>query len=155
MKRTVGILVLLAALSLFAFAAPAPWGIAVNYDTNECAGYWGGDEFTGYGLPDGWKAYYPNYGNDGANITTDEGECTFEYDHEEDCCRQLGIKYVAKNIGAGDKTQLMERPEGYPQNKIPGWVWMLLAAATALILVAVPIVAVAVVVYVVWKRKAS
>jgi len=40
--------------------APAPWGIALNHETKECAGYWGGDEYKGYPLPAGWTAYYPH-----------------------------------------------------------------------------------------------
>jgi hypothetical protein len=47
-------------ISLFS-AAPLPWGIAINSETNECAGYWGGDENIQYDLPEGWTSYYPEY----------------------------------------------------------------------------------------------
>ncbi len=50
-------------------AAPATEGIAINEQTKECAGYWGGDEFIQYQLPSGWKSYYPDYNE------VEEGQC--------------------------------------------------------------------------------
>ena len=29
---------------LVALFAPMPWGLALNHNTEECAGFWGGDE---------------------------------------------------------------------------------------------------------------
>ncbi len=83
-------------------AAPLPWGIAVNNNTQECAGYWGGDEYFGYTLPSGWQAYYP-----GENdlIKTAYGDCVFRKwagdlpGEEEKCCQALGLLFVAENIG--------------------------------------------------------
>jgi len=80
--------------------APARWGIALNHETKECAGYWGGDEHKGYPLPAGWTAYYPHERN---LIQTEIGVCTWDYTNDETreelCCQELGYTYVAKNIG--------------------------------------------------------
>ena len=80
-------------------AAPAPWGIAINTETHECAGYWSGDEFSHIPLPEGWDAYYPDFEEGNATISTPIGSCTF--DSEEMCCQQLGYEYVSDNIGVG------------------------------------------------------
>jgi len=80
-------------------AAPAPWGIAINSSTNECAGYWAGDEHYQYFLPHGWNAYYPEEGI----ITTPFGVCDFGYNDEEGCCEQLGLEFVSDNIGLYDR----------------------------------------------------
>jgi len=79
-------------------AVPAPWGIALNNETIECAGFWAGDEFTYYSLPAGWKAYYPFSNGSSIIITTPAGKCDFAHD-EESCCNQLNLTYVTKNIG--------------------------------------------------------
>lgn len=55
-------------------AAPAPWGIAINDETKECAGHWPGDEYVAYSLRSGWKAYFPNYAD---LITIAYGTCRF------------------------------------------------------------------------------
>ncbi len=47
-----------------------PWGIALNHETQECGGFWAGDEYGGSTLPPGWTAYYPD--NQGI-IETDIG----------------------------------------------------------------------------------
>lgn len=92
-------------------AAPARWGLATNTDTRECAGYWAGDEFVSYGLPEGWKAYYPTYsaGSDWGTIRTDIGECGFQIRKEEACCMELGYAFVSDNIGKDQKTVLRDR----------------------------------------------
>jgi len=83
-------------------AAPAMWGLALNPETKECAGYWLGDEFKQYDLPIGWSSYYPNY-EKGNIIETDFGNCTFVIENDMgDCCKQLGYTYVSNNIGKGD-----------------------------------------------------
>ena len=91
-------LVLIILLSIL--LVPAPWGIALNYETKECAGYWGGDEHKGYPLPSGWTAYYPTERN---LIRTEIGACTWDYSdyqtREKRCCQELGYTYIAKNIG--------------------------------------------------------
>jgi len=101
-------------LSDVVFSASMPWGIALNYETKECAGYWGGDEFTSYALPSGWKDYYPDYSKYEETgkliIETEIGNCDFSIGNEEDCCNQLGYAFVAQNIGKGKTTSwgLME-----------------------------------------------
>jgi hypothetical protein len=95
----------------FAKAAPGPWGIALNTDSKECAGFWPGDEFVAYHLPDGWKPYFPKYDPDTqkTSLATDIGECDFKIREEEKCCDQLGYKFVSDNIGKDQKTILRDR----------------------------------------------
>lgn len=82
----------------FVYSAPLMEGIALNHETKECAGYWGGDEFTQYRLPDGWKAYYPDYQKH--IIETDVGNCSLKnISGWKDCCSVFGYKYVSDNIG--------------------------------------------------------
>jgi hypothetical protein len=114
MKKLVFALVIITAaifgISL-AKAAPGPWGIALNLETKECAGFWPGDEFTAYDFPEGWKVYYPKY-NPETKITTlvtDIGECDFKIREEEKCCQELGYKFVSDNIGEDHKTILRDR----------------------------------------------
>lgn len=85
----------------FVKAAPAQWGIAINQNTEECAGYWAGDEFTKYTLPSGWKAYYPDYDPDNwaTSIETPFGTCSFENYSEQLCCQELELEYVSDQIG--------------------------------------------------------
>jgi hypothetical protein len=85
-----------------------PWGIALNHETEECGGFWSGDEYAGYSLPQGWEAYYPGKGN---IIQTDIGICSypatsgFESPNDaraeaaEACCEELGYTYVGTPIG--------------------------------------------------------
>ena len=97
MKIPLPLISLVSALLL----APAPWGIALNLQTRECAGYWGGDEYVAYRLPEGWQAYYPDGGT--GHIKTKIGTCDWHSfttdEREEKCCQQLGYPYVAQNIG--------------------------------------------------------
>lgn len=98
----------------FAQAAPARWGIALNHEARECAGFWSGDEFVAYHLPAGWKAYFPNYdpGTGTTTLVTEIGSCDFKRKgDEEKCCSQLGYKYVSDNIGKGQKTILRDKDE--------------------------------------------
>jgi len=109
-------------------AAPMPWGIAINEGTGECAGYWGGDEFHNNPLPDGWIEYYPGYveQRDDSIIITPIGNCDFTRDDAKACCKEIGLEYVADNIGVGrtiqqkieSTTTLME--EGYGDTKYLG-----------------------------------
>ncbi len=92
------------AFVLASLFAPAMWGVALNQETRECAGYWGGDEFTHYPLPPGWEAYYPD--EDGV-IYTDAGVCQLP---AQDCCQQLGYTFVAENIGEKYKTETTLQP---------------------------------------------
>lgn len=95
-------------------AAPAPWGLAINTQTKECAGFWAGDEFVAYKLPEGWKAYFPKYDPETKTTTfeTEIGSCDFKKKgDEEKCCGQLGYKYVSDNIGKDQKTILRDRQE--------------------------------------------
>jgi len=98
----------------FAKAAPTPWGMALNLETKECAGFWAGDEFVDYKLPEGWKAYFSKYDPETRTtaFVTDVGECDFKMKgDEEKCCQQLGYTYVSDNIGKGNKTILRDREE--------------------------------------------
>ncbi|MEX2017157.1 MAG: hypothetical protein WD876_01660 [Candidatus Pacearchaeota archaeon] len=88
------------ALANISQAAPARWGIAINSETKECAGYWAGDEFSRYILPSGWESFYPDY-EKGSIIETDFGECNFTRYDEEQCCKSLGLTFVSSNIGKG------------------------------------------------------
>ncbi len=93
-------------------AAPAPRGIALNHESRECAGFWPGDEFVIYTLPEHWKPYFPEY-NPKTGITTlvtDRGVCDYKRTgDEEKCCKELGYKYVIDNIGYNKKTILHDR----------------------------------------------
>lgn len=98
--------------------APMPWGIALNHETKECGGFWGGDEYGGYRLPEGWVDYYPRLGV----IETEVGVCSFpdttgyEAPGEgraavaEACCQELGYAYVGSPIGKAVFTPLMWGP---------------------------------------------
>jgi len=109
--KKIYILIVLGVLFLsinFVYSAPAPWGIALNHETKQCAGYWMGDEFWQYELPSGWKAYYPNYTRYQETgkliIETEIGECNFWRGNESECCNQLGYGFVKRNIGKGSVT---------------------------------------------------
>ena len=85
--------------------APAPWGIALNYTTKQCAGYWAGDEYYRTALPAGWKAYYPDRQN---IIQTEIGSCQWEASNwdkrAEHCCQQLEYTFVSSHIGKDSPT---------------------------------------------------
>ncbi|MFA5985928.1 MAG: hypothetical protein WC819_01095 [Parcubacteria group bacterium] len=116
MGKAIGVMFMWLMLSVHTVtAAPAPWGLALNMETKECAGYWAGDEFVAYHLPEGWKAYYPTYDADSnslwSTITTDAGECAFQMRKEEACCMELGYAFVSRNIGEGHMEKLRDREE--------------------------------------------
>jgi len=102
-------------ISLRLLLAPMPWGIALNHETRECGGYWGGDEYAGYRLPEGWVDYYPRMGI----IETEVGSCSFpdtsgfEAPSEgraevvEACCQELGYTYAGTPIGTRRTSPLM------------------------------------------------
>jgi hypothetical protein len=128
-------------LVLFSFLlAPAPWGIALNHQTKECAGYWAGDEYVSYKLPEGWQAYYPG---DGAQITTEVGACKWsdvDWDRRaEDCCRELGYTFVSANIGERQGFTLFS--------------WMIVGATIAACLLALLILAGVILVFVRLRAK--
>ena len=87
--------------------APLPPGIALNFETRECAGYWAGDEYVDYALPKGWVAY--ELGSQ-SRIETEVGTCTYApsngYEPAESCCRELGYQYVGDEIGKRRPTAL-------------------------------------------------
>ena len=114
-------------------AAPGPWGLAINTQTKECAGYWPGDEFIGYSLPAGWKAYYPIHdpSSSWGKIQTEIGECSFQMQKEEACCMELGYAFVSRNIGKDQAEKLrdpmaLKNQTGKLRTKIPGGVLFLL-----------------------------
>jgi hypothetical protein len=83
---------------------PSPWNIALNHSTKQCAGYWGGDEFVTYELPDGWEAFEFQYSETFVSAETNIGICKVIKDEtnvrlEEACCSQFGYTFVAENIG--------------------------------------------------------
>jgi hypothetical protein len=90
-------------------ADAARWGMAINSSSQECGGYWGGDEFTQYSLPPGWTAYYGSQYDAGSTVqcktgageslVTPSGSCCFSRGLEQDCCKQLGLIFIAENIG--------------------------------------------------------
>ena len=92
---------------LWFLLAPLPPGIALNLETKECAGYWAGDEFVDYVLPEGWVAY--ELGS-GGRIETEIGTCTYAptdgHGAAENCCRELGYTYVGDGIGQRRSTAL-------------------------------------------------
>jgi hypothetical protein len=108
MARLSGMKIIAVLASLWLLLAPLPRGIALNLETTECAGYWGGDEYASTTLPEGWVAYYP--GSD-LVIETEVGSCdytsTSEYGPAENCCRQLGFRYVGPQIGRTRVSPLM------------------------------------------------
>jgi hypothetical protein len=90
-------------LTLIIFAvvlAPAPWGIAINTQTQQCAAFWGGDEYVAYQLPEGWQDYYPDSDD---IIHTPAGSCHWDrYNREqraEKCCTELGYTYLNEDLG--------------------------------------------------------
>jgi len=99
--RTSVLLTLMCLISATAAcAAPAPWGIAINQDTKECAGYWAGDEYMAYRLPKEWSAYYPDPST--GMINTASGNCRFielKEGEEEKCCTAIGYRYTVESIG--------------------------------------------------------
>jgi hypothetical protein len=114
MKKIIFFLVIISVAIIgasFSKAAPAPWGIALNIETKECAGFWPGDEFVAYALPAGWKSYFPKYDPETqiTTLATNIGECDFKIQEEEKCCQQLGYSYVSDNIGKDQKTILRDR----------------------------------------------
>jgi hypothetical protein len=108
MSALAGMRILALLASLWLLLAPLPRGIALNLETQECAGYWGGDEYASTVLPEGWVAYYP--GNDRI-IETPVGSCTYastgEYEAAENCCRQLGYEYAGPQIGESRASPLV------------------------------------------------
>lgn len=107
MKKYLISLILLLFFPLTTLAAPAPWGIAINNQTKECAVYWSGDEFTHYRLPEGWQEYYPANYDGSREIGTPYGKCNFE--NEEVCCQELGLKYITGNIGERQNIKMTTR----------------------------------------------
>jgi len=79
--------------------APLPRALALNHQTKQCGGFWGGDEWSHYDLPSGWKAYYPDHDF----IQTEVGSCQLSGEWKpsvEKCCKELGYSFVSENIGA-------------------------------------------------------
>ncbi len=81
------------------YSAPAPWGIALNNLTNECMGFWAGDEFSHFSLPEGWTAVYSFSEEWGALARPEEcGELQTEVGIQN-CCEKNGFVYVSKSAG--------------------------------------------------------
>ena len=86
--------------SNYVLSAPAPWGIAINEEKRQCAGYWGGDEHNHYTLPSGWEDYYVEEFKDGIIVDECLGNDYNETGYRR-CCDQIDYEYVSSNIGAG------------------------------------------------------
>lgn len=94
--------VMLFCLSIVA-AAPAPWGIAINDETQECINFWPGDEFSTNELPGGFIFYDLN-----------DVDCDVDWNAENDyreCCEQLGLTFVDES--SLDKGGLFDSMGGY------------------------------------------
>lgn len=84
-----------------------PWGIAINETTKQCGGYWRGDEFTQYNLPEGWKDYYPETYYE---LDFDSRLCVIKNDESlATCCEQLGTK--PEDIKIPEKPIVLDRTE--------------------------------------------
>jgi len=94
-----GMKILAGLTGLWLLLAPLPPGIALNHQTKECAGFWGGDEYIINVPQEGWVAYTLGRG---ALIQTEIGSCTYApsegYGPAEHCCRQLGYKYIEDDV---------------------------------------------------------
>jgi hypothetical protein len=98
---------LLAVVCFSVLLAPAPWGIALNHETQECGGYWAGDEYGSSELPPGWVDFYPDFEG---TIETDIGSCSFgrgPSGDAESCCQELGYTYAGPSIGKASISPLM------------------------------------------------
>jgi len=88
-------------------AVPAPWGIAINEQTNECAGYWAGDEYGNNPLPVGWEDIYSwsenwtKIGNFSECYLNSTSQGPYFTNDSKICCEKNGYKFVSKNIGLG------------------------------------------------------
>ena len=87
--------------------APAPQGVAVNYLTKECAGYWGGDEYVYYVPPAGWTYYLPDENN---QIRTPDGTYAWT-GSAEDFCNDIRYRYVSDNIAKDRGERVVVTPE--------------------------------------------
>ncbi|MFW9877083.1 MAG: hypothetical protein ACFFG0_28670 [Candidatus Thorarchaeota archaeon] len=72
----------------------------MNDETRQCAGYWAGDEFTHYALPEGWKDYYFDNELREGLVVDDclEVDSGGDYNYKN-CCDKMNYEYVADNIG--------------------------------------------------------
>lgn len=142
-------------------AAPMQWGMALNLETRECAGFWPGDEFVAYDLPEGWKSYFPKYDPETGTttFTTDIGECDFKMKgDEEKCCEQLGYPYVSDNIGKGQKTILRDREAFERELELRRKYGKYSHLLPAVFLVAIVIILIGIISLIVWfvkKRKSG
>lgn len=104
------------------FSAPARWGIAIHPQEKTCSGYWAGDEFKIYKLPEGWNAYYSN-AHEGKVplIKTEFGTCRFESTDGKNCCLEMGLKYVED---PGYESQITEwgKKNGVDSHSVPVWI---------------------------------
>lgn len=77
----------------FVLAVPMPRYFVINEQAKQCGVYWGGDEFSQYELPIGWKIYEPI-----RNLTlkTPYGTCNGDVGKQyyQGCAQQIGFKYV-------------------------------------------------------------
>jgi hypothetical protein len=70
-----------------AFAAPAANQFVINNQTNQCAMYWPGDEFTSYTLPDNWTI---------AELNTTGLNATEEINLMNITCQNMSYVYIGQ-----------------------------------------------------------
>jgi hypothetical protein len=106
--------------SSIALALSAPREFAINTETQQCAGFWEGDQYRRYSLPDGWVSYpeetfrEKNGTISNTVLVTPQGKCNLSQLNEQQCCSLFGYTYISPNIG--DK-------KFYPAGS---WRWLLL-----------------------------
>jgi len=87
----------------------------------KCSGYWPGDEFKIYKLPEGWKDFYIN-AREGKTplIQTEFGSCRFESTDGKNCCLEMGLNYLAD---PGYESEITEwgKENGVVSRSVPVW----------------------------------
>lgn len=94
----VSIFTLLLTINLV-YAAPSPWGFALNPQTKECAGYWAGDEFGYNPLPKGWEAYYPHQAKNIRLINSSFGICKISFEEFISDNKKINWEYCCVSFG--------------------------------------------------------
>ena len=143
-------------LACSVYAAPAPWGIAINEKAGECAGYWAGDEYGNNPLPEGWNAFYP--WSAGWDKLGDVSECYLNSTNQGPyftndsriCCERHGYAFVSKNIGWGrDSNNITTNSTNGTSQEPSGWN----GTETPVLIAPILIVAIVLAAYLVHRRS--
>ena len=97
-------MIFLLILITISYSAPSVLEIAINGQTKECAYYWAGDEYIRYKLPSGWEIIHSG--------TYSGRSCHLSTMTPEQCCSQLGLKYLTGNIGYVPIDKIIFSPVG-------------------------------------------